>query len=93
MPKPIKRVDLSKLTPEQRDAFIQFVKDCRAAAPQIEEFKQTMQQVFVEMVRAPRWSLHDAEGAPPPGLDELWHVGAPVVNYVDHIDIERPSDQ
>lgn len=86
MSKPIKRVDMSKLNPQQRAAVIQFVKDCQQAAPQVEEMQQTAQAVFAHWLRAPQW--HIAEGENPQPQD-LWHVGAPEVNYVDHI--ERPD--
>jgi hypothetical protein len=90
--RPLKRVDLSKLTPEQRAAFIQFAKDCRTAAPHVEEMKRAAQAMFVEMVRAPRWRLHEADDKPA-DVDELWKQGAPEVNFVDHIETERFSDQ
>jgi hypothetical protein len=89
---PIKRVDLSKLTPEQQAAFIQFAKDCRAAAPHVEEMKRAAQQMFVEMVRAPQWRLQQADGEQPE-QQELWRQGAPEVNFVDHIETEGFSDQ
>jgi hypothetical protein len=89
--KPVKRVDLSKLNPEQRAAVIQFAKDCAQAAPQVQEIQQTAAAVFREWLRSPQWGI--SEGEPPQAQPQqnLWHVGAPQVNYVDHI--ERASDQ
>lgn len=90
MTKPVKRVDLSKLSPEQRAALGQFLRDSKRAAPQVEEMRQTAQQVFAHLLKTPEWQLAEAE--PPQGerpQESLWHVGAPEVNYVDHI--ERPK--
>lgn len=89
MSKPIKRVDLSKLNSEQRAAFIQFAKDCKQAAPNVTEMQQTAQAVFAHWLKSPEWHIAEGEnpGSKPP--QDLWHVGAPKVNYVDHI--ERPD--
>jgi hypothetical protein len=91
MNKPTKRVDLSKLTSEQRAAFIQFVKDCQQAAPQVKEMQQTAQEVFDAWVRSPEWGISEGERPESAPRQSLWHVGAPQVNYVDHI--ERPEKQ
>lgn len=82
-----KRVDLSKLSPEQRQAFIQFYRDCQRFSDTHKEVQQTAQAVFSEFVKAPRWGVSEGplEGDRP--QQDLWHIGAPEVNYVD--DIER----
>jgi hypothetical protein len=81
---PVKRVDLSKLSPDQRAAFVKFYRDCRSFAGTRDEIAQTAHAVFQEFVKAPRWGI--SEG-PTPGdqPQKLWHVGSPEVNYVDHI--------
>lgn len=89
MSKPIKRVDLSKLDPQQRAAFLQFVRDCKQAAPHVEEMQKTAQQVFAHWLRAPQWHIAEGQHAGAPPKQNPWHVGAPQVNYVDHI--ERPD--
>ena len=90
MSKPVKRVDLSKLSPEQRAALIQFVRDAKTVAPQMDEIRDTARAMFAQIVKAPKLGIAEAE---PPGAtrppQDLWHVGAPEVNYVDHI--ERPD--
>lgn len=83
--KPVKRVDLSKLTPEQREALGSFYRDCQAAAPHVAEMQRTAQHVFQAWLRSPQWQAN--EGQKPedaPGQD-LWRV-KPEINYVDHIE-------
>ena len=88
--KPIKRVDLSKLDAEQKAALQAFLTNCRMAAPHVQEMQDAAKAVFANMIRSPQWGIADGEqpenGTP---RESLWHVGAPEVNYVDHI--ERPD--
>jgi len=84
--KPVKRVDLSKLTPDERAAFVQLVRDAQAAAPHMKEVQDTARTVFAQWLKSPKWGVAEGEEKQP---QDLWHVGAPAVNYVDHI--ERPS--
>lgn len=79
-----KKVDLSKLSPDQREAFIKFYRDCRSFAGTREEIQQTAQAVFQEFVKSPTWEISEGP-APGDQPQKLWHVGAPEVNYVDHI--------
>jgi hypothetical protein len=84
MTKPIKRVDLSKLTPEQRQALGSFYRDCKAVAPQMAEMQDAAKTFYEQLVRAPQWSV--AEGPRDEDPDQsLWHV-KPEINYVDHIE-------
>lgn len=85
--KKVKRVDLSKLTDEQRDAFIQFAKDCAEAGPAMQDMHNVARTIHGHMIRAKEWSIATGvapEGARPNG--ETWNIGAPKVNYVDHIE-------
>jgi hypothetical protein len=82
--KPVKRVDLSALTTEQRAAFTQFYRDCQAAAPEMLGMQDAAQKLFTQWVRAPKWQ--PVEGETPDRPDQgLWHV-KPEINYVDHIE-------
>jgi hypothetical protein len=87
MNKPIKLVDLSPLTDEQRAALSQLVKDANKAAPQIIAAGETALAVWQQWLRSPAWSIVES---PPPDEDqrprEGWDIGAPQVNY----DVERP---
>jgi cell division protein FtsN len=84
MTKPVKRVDVSKLTSEQRQALAQFIRDCNQAAPHIEEMKQTAQTIYQEWLRSPQWRI--VEGQREGEIKQsLWHV-KPEINYVDHIE-------
>jgi hypothetical protein len=87
--KPVKRVDLSKLNPEQRAALIQWIKDVKALEPVIKQAREEAQTIFAETVKAPQWRIAEApcDGEKP--QQELWHVGAPEVNYVDHIERDQ----
>jgi hypothetical protein len=90
MGKPVKRVDLSKLTAEQRAAFIEFATVANSVAGQRNEMMETAQAIFAGLVTAPQWGI--TEGARP-GQQQpqhMWSVGHPQVNYVDHI--ERATD-
>ena len=83
MTKPVKRIDLSRFTPEQRAALIQFVKDVKAAGPQMAEAKQVARELLLKLLTSPVW--HITEGNPPEGAERaMWHVGAPIVD-------ERPK--
>lgn len=89
--KPVKRVDTSKLTIEQRAALSQFIRDMKRAEPEINEMRRVAQEVFKRWVDSPTWSIVDGtkpEGDAPP---EGWNVGAPKVTYVDHIEGEPQS--
>ena len=78
MTKPVKRIDLSRFTPEQRAALIQFLKDLKAAGPQIAETKQVARALLLELLRSPVWGITDTE--PPEGGERtMWHVGAPQI--------------
>jgi hypothetical protein len=88
MTKPVKRVDLSKLNPEQRAALIQWIKDIKTLEPVIKEVREDAQTIFAQTVKAPELRVAEAplDGDRP---QELWHVGAPEVNYVDHIERDQ----
>lgn len=76
-----KTVDLSKLSPEQREAFIQFYRDARKAAPQVKQTQSDAQTLFREWMRSPTWQA--AEGQAPQDVpDQTWSV-KPQINYVD----------
>lgn len=84
MTKPVKRVDVSKLTADQREALGQLIRDCKQAAPQMAEMQQAAKTFYEQLVHAPKWSA--AEGPREEIPDQsLWHV-KPEVNYVDHIE-------
>lgn len=81
-----KRVDLSKLSPEQKAAFVQFYQDCQRFAETRQELQQAARGVFAEFVKAPTWGVSEGplEGDRP--QQDLWRIGAPEVNYVDNIE-------
>lgn len=81
-----KRVDLSKLSPEQREAFIQFYQDCQRFADTRNEVQTAARSVFSEFVKAQTWGVSEGplEGDRP--QQDLWRIGAPEVNYVDNIE-------
>lgn len=78
--KPFKRVDVSKLNPEQRAALAQLIRDCQQSAPDMKAMQDTAKQVFAQWLKAPQWGVAEAD------REDLWHVGAPAINYVDHIE-------
>jgi hypothetical protein len=84
MTKPVKRVDVSKLNPEQLAALGQLIRDCQAVAPQMAEMQEAAKTFYEGLVRAPQWTA--AEGPHDEEPDQsLWHV-KPEINYVDHIE-------
>ncbi|HWV45965.1 MAG TPA: hypothetical protein VN039_08105 [Nitrospira sp.] len=84
MTKDIKRVDLSKLTPEQKQAVAQFYRDCKQAAPHVKQMQDTMHTLFQAWLQSPQWTVH--EGTKPDGAhQDVWHV-KPEINYVDRIE-------
>lgn len=76
-----KKVDLSRLSPEQRDAFTQFYRDAHAVGPQYEEVIATSRQVFAQWLKSPQW--HASEGRKPDQAPSQTWSGAPEINYVD----------
>lgn len=85
MAKPIKRVDLSKLTPEQREAVGSFYRDCQEAAPHMKQMQDTAQQIFKAWLASPQWTVKEGEPPEQPPPQDLWSV-KPQINYVDHIE-------
>lgn len=84
MPKPVKRVDVSKLNAEQKAALAQFIRDAKAVAPQIKEAQDAAQKLYTAFLQSPQWQA--AEGDPErKTLQDLWRVKAEV-RYVDHIE-------
>lgn len=83
-PKPVKRVDVSKLTPEQRQALGQFIRDCKQAAPHMAEMKQAAQTIYEGLLRSKEWDILEGPTDETP-KESLWHV-KPEINYVDHIE-------
>lgn len=77
--KPVKRVDLSALTPEQRSALVATIKNVKAAAPQVDEIQQTALKVLQHLLATPTWSIR--ESPPPQGgrPQEGWDIGAPII--------------
>ena len=88
MTKPVKRVDLSKFTPAQRAALIDFIKTMKTAQPAATQMRQTAQILLDELIHAPQWQVLEAP-RPENVIPELgqWHVGAPEISYTD----ERPN--
>jgi hypothetical protein len=82
--KPIKRVDLSKLTPDQRAALAQFAKDAQSVAPQWEDMQRAARTVFEKWLRSPQF--HANEGPLSQELPDQSWTGAPEINYVESFD-------
>lgn len=81
MKKPVKRVDLSQFTPEQKSALIAVIKNAKACGPQVQEVQDTAIALYRELLRSPTWQVWEA---PPPDGEqpgEGWHV-APTLNYL-----------
>lgn len=85
MTKPVKHVDLSKLTPEQREALGSFYRDCKQAAPHMKEMQHAAQIIFAEWLRSPQWQIVEGQRDGEAPIQDLWHV-KPEINYVDHIE-------
>jgi len=84
MSKPVKRVDVSKLTPEQRQALGQFIRDCKQAEPHLQEMREAARTIHQGLLQSRRWDVGEAPHDQPPD-QSLWHV-KPQINYVDHIE-------
>lgn len=85
MTKPVKRVDLSLLTDEQREAVATFYRDCRQAAPHMKEMQETAQKIFQAWLSSPQWHANEGQKPEQPPTQDLWSV-KPEINYVDHIE-------
>lgn len=86
MSKPVKRVDISKLSDEQRAALGQFIRDAKSAEPYLRELRETAQDVFKQWMHSPQWSIVDGERPDDAAPQQTWSIGAPKVTYVDHIE-------
>jgi hypothetical protein len=89
MSKPVKRVDVSQLTPEQRTALGQFIRDAKTVAPQVEQMKQAAETIYANWLRSPTWNVVEAD--PPDGERpaESWDIGAPQINRLPDNYFER----
>lgn len=85
MTKPVKRVDLSKLNDEQRQAVGQFYQDCQNSAGQMKEMQTAAQHIFKAWLQSPQWTANEGQKPEQPPPQDLWHV-KPEINYVDHIE-------
>lgn len=84
MAKPVKRVDLSKLSKEQRQAVVQFYKDCQQAAPHVKEMQDAARKVYEAWLQSPQWTAREGQ-KPDQVPNQMWSV-KPEINYVDHIE-------
>lgn len=83
------RNNLHMLTPEQRAALAKYARDMQTAKPQLRHLADTSMQVYQSMLDAQTWHIADAPLPPDtkePPEQKVWTIGAPKVNYVDHID-------
>lgn len=80
--------NLDKLTPEQRAALATWMRDMRKMLPAMQELERTAKSVYQAILDAPTWTIVEGEPMPgnEPSVEQLWNVGAPQVNYVDHIE-------
>lgn len=85
MSKPVKHVDLSKLTDDQRRAVATFYRDCKRAAPHMKEMQETARKVFAAWLASPQWTANEGQKPEQAPVQDLWHV-KPEINYVDHIE-------
>lgn len=83
--------NLHLMTREQRAAFEKYRKDLKHVAPQLREMAEAAQAVYRKMIEAPTLQIVDGdppfgEGETPSVPTDLWNIGGPEVNYVDHIE-------
>lgn len=85
-----KRVDLSGFSAKQRRALADFQKQLKATVAQRNELAKAARAAYAATVTAPTWNLaegeYPGEGQPPDLQEQHWNIGAPQVNYVDHIE-------
>lgn len=89
------------MNPEQLAALNKWAGDMRKAAPMMKETAAAARKISEEMIAAPVWRMAEGSapgGAPRPAEQPAWNIGAPKVNYVDHIDrigdsAESPDDE
>jgi hypothetical protein len=96
-PNPLRRKPVSGMDPEQLAALNQWASDFRKVAPKMAELAGSSQAMHKAMLEAPVWRV--VEGTPPAGelrpeeVKDPWAIGAPKVNYVDHIDVPGDSSE
>lgn len=88
--KQYKRIDVTGYTPEQKRALLAFQQRVKATAAQRNEMAQAARAAFAATATAPEWTIatghYPEAGKPPTDDDQHWNIGAPQVNYVDHIE-------
>jgi hypothetical protein len=92
IPKPVQGMN-----PEELAALNKWASDFRKVAPQLAQLASSSQGIHKAMLEAPVWRV--AEGRPPGDMPrpeekkDPFSIGAPKVNYVDHIDTSRDSHE
>jgi hypothetical protein len=93
--KGLKIVPVQGISPEQLAALNKWAADYREAKPKLAAIAKTAKDIHGRAVAAPVWRV--AEGTPEPGQEKPtdmpgWNIGAPKVNYVDHIEVSSIAD-
>jgi hypothetical protein len=87
--KGLKVVPVQGVSPEQLAALNKWAADYRERMPQVAGIVNVAKDIHRQAVAAPVWRV--AEGTPEVGCDKApevsWNIGAPKVNYVDHIEV------
>ena len=81
------------ISAEELAALNRWAHDFREAKPVLASLAKTAKEIHAQTVAAPIWRI--AEGAPAAGEEKMpefkWDIGAPTVNYVDHIDVSTDT--
>lgn len=80
---------------DEIDALNKWASDFRKAGPAMQGLANTAKAIHRDMIGSPVWRV--AEGQPEAGRErptdqDPWSIGAPKVNYVDHIETLGDSD-
>lgn len=84
------------MKPEEIAALNQWAKDFTKVAPMMRQTAMAARKISEEMIAAPVWRMAEGSapgGAPRPEDQPAWNIGAPKVNYVDHIDMIGDSPE
>lgn len=80
------------LTLEQRQAVADFAKHMQDNRRIYAETAQMAKRIHQELVDAPQWRIAETPKPDNAPTEEVWSIGAPKVNYVDHIQLNDEED-
>jgi hypothetical protein len=78
---------------EQRQALADFAKHMQANRRIFAETAQVAKRIHQEMINAPQWRIAETPKPEDAPEQQVWTIGPPKVNYVDHIQLMSEDEE